>query len=390
MAIRTLLIGPRGYGGEGVYMDTLQRHPPPGVIYDVSDDFHQSAAGARCVLPVEVLLNRVIRPRTIPDIGFRALRLGQRYDLVHSHAHPLWLRRRRGTPLVMSEGSSAAVYLADYLGWDDLRIADTFGRSRRLYRLLGINDRLLALDGATSVYVFSNWARDLNIRWGADPGKLQVIYPGFELQREISRIGRETFTFLFVGTDFERKGGHDVVEAFAAFCRDLPHTRLIIVGSDLDRPNPDRLVHSWVSDERRERIVHQLRVLERSGRIVWLRRITRELLHAEVFPKADAFVMPTNAEGFGFTNVEAMSFGLPVITSTVGPAAEIVRDGVTGRLVAPRNVPDLAEAMHAFASSPQLAAAMGSAGRSHFEHRFTLGHFRQALGAFYASAVQAA
>ena len=46
---------------------------------------------------------------------------------------------------------------------------------------------------------------------------------------------------------------------------------------------------------------------------------TRIGFRAEIYPEVDAFVMPTHAEGFGFTNIEAMSFGLPVISSTVGP-----------------------------------------------------------------------
>ena len=45
--------------------------------------------------------------------------------------------------------------------------------------------------------------------------------------------------------------------------------------------------------------------------------------------------MPAHAEGFGFANVEAMSFGLPVITSTVGAAREIVDDKRGGLLVEP-------------------------------------------------------
>ena len=76
------------------------------------------AAGARR----RSLLNRLVHPIAIPDMGFRALSLRQRFDLVHVHAHPVSLRGLRGAPLVMSEGSSAAVYVGEYLGWDDDRL----------------------------------------------------------------------------------------------------------------------------------------------------------------------------------------------------------------------------------------------------------------------------
>ena len=57
-----------------------------------------------------------------------------------------------------------------------------------------------------------------------------------------------------------------------------------------------------------------------------------------MYPAADAFVMPTLAEGFGFTNVEAMSHALPVISSRLGPIEEIVAHGETGLLVEPGDV----------------------------------------------------
>ena len=54
----------------------------------------------------------------------------------------------------------------------------------------------------------------------------------------------------------------------------------------------------------------------------------------ELYPQADVFVMPSLAEGFGFTNIEAMSVGLPVISSNIGPMPEVVADGESGLLVA--------------------------------------------------------
>ena len=70
-----------------------------------------TAAGATTVRSLQVALNRTVRRASFPDIGFRALRLQERYDLVHVHAHPSVLLNLGETPLVLSEGSSSAVYL---------------------------------------------------------------------------------------------------------------------------------------------------------------------------------------------------------------------------------------------------------------------------------------
>jgi glycosyltransferase involved in cell wall biosynthesis len=389
--VRALLVGPEGHGGEGVYLDTLRRHPPDGVEYVAARGFHTGAPGAPCRRAVEVGLNRLVHPFTTPDMGFRALRVRDRFDLVHVHAHPVSLAGLRGTPFVMSEGSSSAVYIGEYLGWDDARLARGYGRTRRVYRALGIADRLLTLERVSKAYVFSEWARQVNLRWGADPDKLEVVYPGFPVQPDVDRdSGRDTFTFLFVGGDFERKGGFEVLEAFSELVLEHPHVRLLLAGTDPRERNPDRLVHSWVADARRERALHQLDELERSGAVWRTAWVERRRLLDELYPQADAFVMPSHAEGFGFTNVEAMSFGLPVITSTAGPSAEIIDDGRTGLLVAPGDTAGLRVAMARLVSDPGGAIAMGRSARERFLARFTLRHLQDRLGDFYRRAAEAA
>ncbi|MGI8729314.1 MAG: glycosyltransferase family 4 protein [Solirubrobacteraceae bacterium] len=388
MTLRTLLVGPAGHGGEGVFMTRLRDAPPDGVDYVSAGDFHAGAPGAPCEVWREVLLNQVVHRLAVPDMGIRALRLREPFDLVHVHGHPVRLRDLGSTPLVMSEGSSAAVYAGEYLGWDDRRLARAQARSRQLYRAFGIADRLLALERAKLVFVFSRWARDVNLRCGADPDKLRVLTPGFPDPGPLRRGDREGFTFLFVGGDFERKGGFEVLEALDMLRRDHAGVRLVLAGSNPTERNPDRLVHSWVAPRRRAAALELLAELERAQavrRIPWVAQAELR----DVYRSADAFVMPTHAEGFGFTNVEAMSFGLPVITSTAGPAAEIVADGETGMLVAPGNAPALHEAMARMVGDPVAARRMGEAGRTAFLEKFTLDRFRAGLRALYLEATAA-
>ncbi len=383
-------MGPAGHGGEGVYMQALASHPPPGVDYVRTGGFHEGGQGVRCQTIQEVLLNRVVHPLAVPDMGFRALRLVEPFDLVHVHAHPVRLRGLRGVPVVMSEGSSAAVYLGDYLGWDDARLSRGLARARRMYRALGIADRLLTLERAAGAYVFSDWAREVNLRWGADPGKLRVIAPGFPAPAAVDRSAHECFTFLFVGGDFERKGGFELVEAFAEAVRQWPHMRLVLAGSDPATRNPDRLLHEWVPEKRRAHGLRTIAELERAGTLRRFPWVSRDALLTSFYPDADAFAMPTHAEGFGFTNVEAMSFGLPVVTSTVGPAAEIVSHGRTGLLVAPGDIDGLRDALVRLAADPRSARGLGEAARADFLMRFTVQRFQAALAAFYHDVLEAA
>lgn len=387
--MKVLLVGPSGHGGEEVYVRSLQQAPAPGVTYATVGSFHEGGDGARCRVVEEVLLNRLVHPCLVPDMGFRSLVATDKFDLVHVHAHPVRLEVGP-TPVVMSEGSSVAVYLGEYLGWSEDRLRAGFDRSRRFYRLLGIRDRLLNLERVAKCYVFSDWARGINIRWGADPGKIEVIPPGFDTPAAPASPGvRPTFTFLFIGTDFERKGGFDVVEAFAHLVGDLPQACLRIVASDPSLPNPDRRIHSWVSPVRRQRLLDVMRRLEAAGKIVREKLVDRPRLMQEIFPSTDAFVMPTLAEGYGFTNVEAMSFGLPVVSSRVGPIAEVVDHGTTGLLAPPGDVDALAAMMSSLVEDRALTARLGRAGRVAFLERWTKERFRAVVGAFYAAAVEA-
>jgi glycosyltransferase involved in cell wall biosynthesis len=336
-----------------------------------------------------VLLNRLVRPVTFPDAGFRALHLQNRFDLVHVHAHPVVLRGIGSTPVVMSEGSSSAVYLRDYLGWEHGRIAARYRRARWIYPMLRVKDRLLAQERVARVFVFSRWARSLNIEWGADPEKTEVVYPGFPTPAAVERPDRDQFRFLFVATDFERKGGFEVCEAFAEVVQHLPGTRLTVISPDPAVPNPDRRFHGWIDSARRSRGLAKLAELVRAGFVDLRAPVERDRLYSEHYPGADAFVMPTHAEGLGFTNIEAMGFELPVISSTVGPIPEVVADGATGRLVPPGDVHALTEAMLNLAADPERARKLGAAGRDAFLARFTLDRFSAALADLYRRVLSA-
>lgn len=93
---------------------------------------------------------------------------------------------------------------------------------------------------------------------------------------------------------------------------------------------------------------------------------------ADVMRGLDCFVLPSLAEGISNTLLEAMASGLPVIATRVGGNAELMEEGLTGRLV-PRADPEalVTEILHYF-DDPLLARRHGGAGRSLVEKRFSL------------------
>ena len=77
----------------------------------------------------------------------------------------------------------------------------------------------------------------------------------------------------------------------------------------------------------------------------------------------DLFAFPSHQEGFPLTLLEAMAVGLPVVATEIDGPVEIVKEGVTGRLV-PDDDPDrLAEALGELISDRAAAGRLGAAAR---------------------------
>jgi glycosyltransferase involved in cell wall biosynthesis len=84
----------------------------------------------------------------------------------------------------------------------------------------------------------------------------------------------------------------------------------------------------------------------------------------------DLFAMISEPAGCPNASLEAMAAGLPVVATDFGGAAEQVIDGVTGRLVPPRDAHALAAALVELANDPRQRRALGSAGRARAEALF--------------------
>ncbi|MGZ9075939.1 MAG: glycosyltransferase, partial [Burkholderiaceae bacterium] len=86
----------------------------------------------------------------------------------------------------------------------------------------------------------------------------------------------------------------------------------------------------------------------------------------------DCFVLPSRGEGISNTILEAMACALPVVATRVGGNAELVEDGLTGRLVPAADPLALAQAILSYFESPPLARRQGRAARHRVEGTFSL------------------
>jgi rhamnosyl/mannosyltransferase len=93
------------------------------------------------------------------------------------------------------------------------------------------------------------------------------------------------------------------------------------------------------------------------------------------FQAADLFVLPSShrSEAFGIVLLEAMAAGTPLITTELGTGTSWVnQDGITGRVVPPRDAAALAEAIGALLQNESQRAAMGTRARARAQAEFDL------------------
>jgi glycosyltransferase involved in cell wall biosynthesis len=201
--------------------------------------------------------------------------------------------------------------------------------------ILGLEKRLYREAGTICVAA-RHVAQSLSDDYGIDASKVKVVYIGANApppppsppDRYQSRH------ILFVGIDWERKGGPELVRAFERALVKFPDARLSIVGCNPAVSHP---------------------------RIAILGRVPKEEV-SRLMSISSIFCMPSYVEPFGIAPVEASLARLPVVGTATGGILESVVPEKTGILVEPGNVEQLQAALERLLASPELCAAMGAAG----------------------------
>lgn len=103
----------------------------------------------------------------------------------------------------------------------------------------------------------------------------------------------------------------------------------------------------------------------------------------DLLAAADFFVLPSRMEGLPLAVLEAMSHGLPIVTTRIGGNPEVVTDGEHGLLVPVEDPDALADAMARFAGDPELRHKLGEAGRLRVQSQFSFTEMTKKYEAIY-------
>jgi glycosyltransferase involved in cell wall biosynthesis len=144
--------------------------------------------------------------------------------------------------------------------------------------------------------------------------KAKVHYPCIpQVVPVVEKISGEACRFLFVGTQFEIKGGEALLKAFRRVYARNGHCRLDIVTY-----LPSKFARLAESCE---------------GIVIHEAHFSRDQIHDLFMREADVLILPTYVESFGMVALEALSHGMALIATDVYALKEMVEQGVNGDLL---------------------------------------------------------
>jgi alpha-maltose-1-phosphate synthase len=202
---------------------------------------------------------------------------------------------------------------------------------------------------AAHLLVMGTPARDsLGADYGVEGSRISVVGGGlpYDDPPTPQQLTEEP-SILFIGRDFERKGGRVLLEAFDLVQERVPGATLRIVGAARDFDLPGVTGYGKIRD--------------------------RQAL-ANLYRRARAFCLPSLYEPYGLVLIEAMAHGIPCLGSAVQSIPEILDEGRAGLLVPPGDSGELAEALIRLLTDDEVAGSLAAIGPRRVAESLTWDH----------------
>jgi len=209
------------------------------------------------------------------------------------------------------------------------------------------------------IFTMSEYLRDSFINdFQIEAGRVKAIGAGVNLDAipMVSRKDYEKKEIVFVGVDFNRKGGMDVLRAFKSAREIYPDARLNVIG-----PKKLAIPSGYASG-----VVHHGFLSKKEP--------AQKQKFERIMNDSVLFVLPSLYEPFGIAALEAMLYQMPCILTNAWAFPEMVKPGVNGELVKPGDEKELAEKIISLLKYPEKLQEMGTAGRELVLSKYTWRH----------------
>jgi L-malate glycosyltransferase len=308
-------------------------------------------------------------PLALAQMSLAALQLARaarahRSQVVHANSIRagivLGLARRMPAGLRLARETATVVHVRDVL--------PPGGASAASLRLIAATATVIAANSEHTAAAVRAAAPRARVEVIANPVDLRRFDPrAIDRAQARQRLGEAGGDGLLLGVVAQLtpwKGQDTAIEALGALRREGIDARLLLIGAAKFVARATRF-----DNERYVEALHELAAREGvAERVSWLgeREDVPELIRA-----LDVLLLPSWEEPFGRALIEAMALEVPVLATDVGGPREIVREGVEGFLLPPREPARWASAIRRLHEEPELAARLGRAGRERAVEKFT-------------------
>ena len=141
--------------------------------------------------------------------------------------------------------------------------------------------------------------------------KIEILHFALNTPK-FKKIPHKKLKILFVARWFDAKGGRQTLHIFNELSKKYPTIEFIFIC-----PTAKEFKEKYKNNK-------QIKIMD---------LVPQEILFKEIYPSADIFFYPGFGDSYGFAIPEALSYGLPIITSDTFAKKELVTDGKTGFLI---------------------------------------------------------
>lgn len=268
------------------------------------------------------------------------------YDIVHIHISAKGSFKRKTIMANIAKQAGKKVILHEHSG----EFARDFEAGDDTYRKKVRN----TFNAADCVIVLSEeWCSYFADNVMIDTGKLTVLHNGVIIPTDMcSPCANQNV--LFLGRLDKRKSPDILLRASAAALNAAPEMRIVFGGDgNLDQYRA---------------LSRDLGIDDRCDFLGWVSGEDKERL----FKEAGIYCLPSKNEAMPMSVMEAMSYGVPVITTNVGGVPQLIENGVDGILIDVDDVEGLSDSLLELASFPERRAELGLAGRMRIEESFSV------------------
>lgn len=280
------------------------------------------------------------------------------YDIIHCHFGTIGVKGQ----LLRDVGAIDGKLVTSFHGIDITMIVENFGKG--FYQdLFNTGDLFLPI---------SECWRNRLIELGCDPSKIFVHRMGIDCKKFAFTPRHlnsgESVKFITISRLVEKKGIEYGIRAIAKLIQVIPNIEYTVIGDGSLKQHLQKLIQELNLDE----------VVQLLG---W--RHQQEII--ELIKNSHILLMPSitaingDQEGIPVSGMEAMAMGTPVISTLHSGIPELVQDGISGFLVAERDIEALAERMSYLSQHSELWFEMGRSGRAFVEVNYNINQLNDKL-----------